>query len=91
MTGRETKSKTAKKGSRTRYRDQDFLNKLGKRIRKARTNKGYSIDRVHLEAENLSRSTITRIETGQADPQISTLRRVAQIIGVRLRDLIDIE
>jgi predicted transcriptional regulator len=73
---------------RTRHKDPKFLKELGKRLRSLRVSKGYSIDRMYLEGEHLSRATICRIEQGQSDPQISTLKRIAEIIGVPLREII---
>ena len=74
-----------------RFRDASFLKKLGIRIKKLRMAKGYSIDRIYLEGEGLNRSSISRIERGLTDPQISTLKRIADTIGVSLIDLIRLE
>ncbi len=73
-----------------RYRDTTFLKKLGLRVKKLRMAKGYSIDRIHLEGDGLNRSSISRIERGLIDPQICTLKRIAETIGVDLLDLIDV-
>jgi transcriptional regulator with XRE-family HTH domain len=75
----------------TRFRDTAFLKKIGARVKKLRIAKGYSIDRIYLEGEGLNRSSISRIERGLTDPQVSTLKRIADTIGVELTDLIQID
>jgi transcriptional regulator with XRE-family HTH domain len=74
-----------------RFRDTHFLKKLGARVKKLRTAKGFSIDRIYLEGEGLNRSSISRIERGLTDPQISTLKRIADTIGISLVDLIGLD
>jgi DNA-binding XRE family transcriptional regulator len=69
---------------------QVFLNRLGKHIAQMRKSRGYSQDRLYLEA-GFSRATMSRIEHGQVDPQIWTLQRVADTIGIPLRKLVDID
>lgn len=77
--GSEERKKTVK-----RFRDEAFLRRLGAQIKKMRTSKGYSIDRLYLEAPGLNRGTISRVERGLVDPQASTLKRIADTIGVPL-------
>ena len=67
-----------------------FLRKLGVQIEKIRRSKGYSQDRLILEA-GFSRGTISKIESGSVDPQIWTLAKIARTIGVPLARLISIE
>ena len=64
------------------------MREFGKRLRRIRQSRGYSIDRLYLESSHLSRATISRIEKGEADPQLSTLRRIAKTLGVKLSKLI---
>ena len=73
-----------------RYRDSAFLDDLGAHIKRLRIKKGYSIDRIYLEGEGLNRSSISRIERGLIDPQICTLKRIAETIGVSLHELITV-
>lgn len=68
----------------TRYKDEEFQKLVGRSFEKHRTKKGYSIDRVHLEGEKLSRATISHLDRGMIDPQLSTLKRYADTIGVPL-------
>ena len=67
-----------------------FLKRLGKHVAKVRKSKGYSQDRIYLEA-GFSRATMSRVEHGLVDAQIWTLRRIADTIGVPLKRLIDFE
>ncbi len=66
-----------------------FLAALGKHIARLRKAKGYSQDRLYLEA-GFSRATMSRIEHGLVDPQIWTLKRIADTIGVSLKVLTDV-
>lgn len=70
--------------------EDKYLKKLGARIRKVRISKGYSQDRLYLEA-GFSRGTMSKIENGLVNPQILTLKRIAETIGVSLKTLIDVE
>jgi transcriptional regulator with XRE-family HTH domain len=74
-----------------RHRDTEFLKTLGARIRKIRMAKGYSLDRVAVASEGLNRSSVSRIERGLTDPQLGTLKRIADTIGVTVAHLLDIE
>ncbi|MBX2994048.1 MAG: helix-turn-helix domain-containing protein [Bacteriovoracia bacterium] len=67
-----------------------FLEDLGKQIAKVRKSKGYSQDRVCLEA-GLSRGALSKIESGRVEPKISTLALIAITIGVPLAKLTGIE
>ena len=68
-----------------------FLKKLGQNIAKLRKAQGYSQDKVFLETEGFSRSTMSRIEKGQVNSEIWTLKRVADTIGVPLSKLLDVD
>ena len=63
-----------------------FLKKLGKHIAKIRKNRGFSQDRLYIEAE-LARRTIDRLETGQVDPRITTLFKISVTLQVPFPDL----
>lgn len=65
-----------------------FLKKVMKNVTRLRKMKGYSQDRLTLEA-GLSRGSISKIERSLVDPQISTLARIADTLGVPLRDFFD--
>lgn len=65
-----------------------FLKRLGKNVARLRKSKGYSQDRLYLEA-GFSRATMSRIENGLVDPQAFTLQRVAETIGVPMSKLFE--
>jgi transcriptional regulator with XRE-family HTH domain len=69
-----------------RAKDAKFLKRLGKHIAKIRKSKGYSQDRLYLEA-GFSRGTASKIENGLVNPQILTLKRIAEVIDVPLSEL----
>ncbi|MBS1983600.1 MAG: helix-turn-helix transcriptional regulator [Bdellovibrionales bacterium] len=59
-------------------------------MRKLRVSKGYSIERIYLESD-ISRATLSHLERGLIDPRASTLRRIADTIGIKLSDLINLD
>ena len=67
-----------------------FLKRLGAHISKVRKSKGYSQDRAALEA-GLARGTLSKIENGLVEPKVSTLARVALVLGVPYKKLFEIE
>ena len=83
------KLKSKKNGSGpARYKDQGFQSAVGRSFEKHRVKKGYSVDRVHLEGEKLSRATISHVDRGMIDAQLSTLKRYADTIGIPLWQII---
>ncbi len=77
----------AKGAKRSRYKNEAFLKTLGKHCRKLRVQRGYSIDRLAKESNQLSPSSIDRLERGLADSQILVLLRYAEVLGLTLLDL----
>ncbi len=71
-------------------RKEKFLKKFGQHVKRIRTAQGFSQDRIYLEG-GLSRATMSRIESGSVDAQIWTLARVADVIGVPLKKLTDVD
>lgn len=63
-----------------------FLKKLGTNIALIRKKKGFSQDKLYLEAD-LSRRTINRIELGEVDPRAGTLNKIAKTLGVDISEL----
>ncbi|CAL9476232.1 hypothetical protein SUDANB6_02941 [Streptomyces sp. enrichment culture] len=60
---------------------------VGDRIRAARLHASLTQETVALRAET-DRPSVVRIEAGQQSPTLDTLIRLADAIGVSLRDLI---
>ena len=77
------------KESETDFDKSKFLVRLGEHIAKVRAAKGYSQDRLCLEA-GFARGTLSKIENGLVDPKASTLARIAEIIGVPSKRLLDL-
>lgn len=67
-----------------------FLSKLGANLAKVRKQKGFSQDRLYLEG-GFSRGTISKIENGLTSPEVYTLLRIADVLGVPLRKLVEFE
>jgi transcriptional regulator with XRE-family HTH domain len=59
-----------------------------RKLAKARERRGLS-QRALAERSGVNHITIARIETGQYDPQLSTLRRLAKALQVKVGDLVD--
>lgn len=68
--------------------DKQFLKQLGSHIARVRKSKGYSQDRLYLEA-GFSRGTVSKIENGLVNPQIITLMKIAKTIGIPISVLLD--
>lgn len=86
MSQNSSKKKTAPP-KRRRYRNSSFLKALGDRCRKLRRQKGYSIDRLSKESDQLSPASIDRLEKGTADTHILVLLRYVNTLGITLHDL----
>ena len=68
----------------------DVYIRIGERIKKLRQNKGMSqqtlADECDIESPNLS-----RIENGNTNPTIKSLWKISNALGVKLKDLVDVE
>ncbi len=58
---------------------------IGKNIRKLRTQAGFTLTSIAKKAD-LTKSTLSKIETGQTSPPISTLIRIARAMDVHIAD-----
>ncbi|MFF8371838.1 helix-turn-helix domain-containing protein [Streptomyces lydicus] len=58
---------------------QQFVTRIGGRIRALRQQRGWSVQRL-AEASELSRRMLTQIELGQANPSLGTVDRVARAL-----------
>lgn len=75
----------------SRYKNQDFLHQLGEHCRRLRTQRGYSIDRMSKESEQLSTSVIQRLETGSGPVSVASLFRYAEVLELPPKALLDFE
>ncbi len=72
-----------------RKRDQELLRDIGQRVAKARTDRGFTQERL-AEAVGIEPVTLSRWETGQRAVSVSTLARIAEVLQVGLGDLLDV-
>lgn len=66
--------------------DQEFLNKLGHKIRILRDNKKLSQDGL-AELTNSDRTHISNIETGKTNPSIMYLKQIADGLNIDISEL----
>lgn len=71
------------------YRESDFLKKLGEKIKTCRVEQNFSQEQLAFECE-LSRSQISRFERGILNIGISSLYKIAKVLDIPLKDLLDI-
>jgi DNA-binding XRE family transcriptional regulator len=64
------------------------LKKLGANIAKLRKNSGISQDDLALEAE-IGRRTVERLEVGETDVRFTTLVKIAKVLNVDVKVLVD--
>jgi len=69
---------------------KDLYTRIGQRIREARHTKGWTIQRL-AEVVDIDPSFMGQIERGVGIPSLRTLARVADALGIRLKDLFDFE
>jgi transcriptional regulator with XRE-family HTH domain len=67
-------------------RDIDFIQQFGKNLRKIRKNNNMSQETLAIKAET-SRSQIARIERGQINPTITTVKRIAEVFQINIQSL----
>lgn len=66
------------------------LQKLGKNVAKYRHKKGLSQDALAFEA-GVGERTVTRIELGETDPRFTSLLKIADTLGIKLKDLMEFD
>lgn len=70
--------------------ENEFLSKLGQKIRKLRNEKSWTL--ADLEAAtNIDLSDLSKLELGYTNSKILTLYKVSQAFEIKVSDLIDIE
>ena len=70
--------------------EEDYLQKLGMRIRKFRLEQKLSQTKLaSMIGSTEGKAYISRIELGKANVSISVLHRIAPALDVKVRDLID--
>ncbi len=70
--------------------DKDFLQKFAKNLKEIRKEHGIKQDDF-LKADGISRSLISMVETARTDITLTKLKIIADVIGVKPKDLLDFE
>ncbi len=75
-----------------------LLKKIGLRIKQIREEKGITQDKLGIDMsmdkraiKEYDKSNVSRLESGRTNPQIFTLYRVSQALGVTLDELLKVE
>lgn len=69
----------------SQQKQEQFLNKLSKRIVAIRKSKGFTQERLAAEAE-IDRVALANIETGRRRPTVITLYKLSQALKVDVED-----
>lgn len=67
-------------------KEEEFLIKFGAQLRELRETKGISLREFELRGD-IDRHTLSRIETGKANPTILTIKKICKTLDVELSDL----
>lgn len=67
-------------------RDEKFLKSFGKRLKEVRLAKGYTQEKLAFSI-GIEISQISRIERGVSNPSISTVKAIADQLGVSLSEI----
>lgn len=62
--------------------------KLGKNLKKIRTEKGISQGDI-VRTLGVSRSFVSNIENGKTNPTLATISKLAKALGVSIKDLVN--
>ncbi len=77
-----------KKSKRVNFRNDDFLKKIGNKIRELRTSKGITQMDLAFKCNDIDYSQINRIELGKINFSISYLPLIAKALGVSVDELL---
>jgi transcriptional regulator with XRE-family HTH domain len=72
------------------YRDQDFIERVGKKVVEIRKRKNISQEDL-IERSGLSLSQIGRVERAEINTSISMIALIADSLGVHPSEVIDVE
>ncbi|MEX2484724.1 MAG: helix-turn-helix transcriptional regulator [Brumimicrobium sp.] len=68
--------------------DKKYLEKLGQQIAKIRKEKGFT-QVEFADKLDMNRSALAKIEIGRVNPQIITLKRIADGLEISVSELVD--
>ena len=77
-------------GRRTDPEYRAYNRKVGERIKELRRDKNLSQEEFAAEI-GLSRSYLSLLETARQDPSLSTLFRVAKVLGLSVSELLEVD
>ncbi len=69
--------------------NKEYLQKFGKNLKKLRNKKGLKQD--DFGCDDMSRSMMSLVEIGKTDITVTKLKVIADILGVKVKDLFDFE
>jgi len=70
------------------YRDEKVIKALGARVRELRTSKGMPMEQLANAAE-MEYKQLSRIERGEVNTTISQVAKLAEALGVDMKELFD--
>ena len=70
------------------YRDQEYMEKLGARIRQLRENRNWSQEHLSMLI-NMDVRQLGRIERAETNSTISMLKKTSEALGISLSELFD--
>jgi transcriptional regulator with XRE-family HTH domain len=68
--------------------EKKYLKAFGKHLQKVRKEKGFSQETLGYEAE-LGKNQIGMIERGEINTTLSTLKKIADVMGIEPKELLD--
>ena len=68
--------------------DIENLKKFGQKVKELREKKSESLNKFVMSQDILTTATWSRIENGKFDFKLSTLLRVAYMLGIKVEDLL---
>ena len=69
-------------------RNETYLKAFGERIRQLRENKKISLTRLAYD-NDINKATLSMIENGKNDPQLSTIKRISLALDISVKELFD--
>jgi transcriptional regulator with XRE-family HTH domain len=70
--------------------EQNIYILIGKRIKNIREDKGFTQQEIGYRCD-FEKSTMSRIEAGRTNLTVKNLYKLSQALGVKLKDLVDLE
>ena len=68
----------------------EIRKRVGERIKQIREKKGISQQEIAVACD-FEKSSMSRIEAGRTNPTVTTLYKISIALGVKMKDLIDVD